>query len=227
MPMQAKTRAAQLWWAAVVLLAALLAWRTAPATALRFQYEFYNGKPVASGAYRLQSIRVPGGFQVQRVTAQQACSLQSGVLVLAYPTCPYCRNLMPELAAAARAAGTKLYYCELDQYRDVYAYNKATGAPAQTRPAGEGYADLLAWLDEYTYDYVVKAPGGNELPVGEKRIGAPTLMRVQDNQPVSVWKLTSVQNVDYPKDKYERWDAETQERVYASLLQYLNEENER
>lgn len=224
--MQAKTRAARLWGAAVVLLAALLAWRTNPATALRYQYEFYNNKPVASGEYRLQSIRLPGGFQVQRVTAQQARSLQNGVLVLAYPTCPYCRNLMPELAAAAKAAGVKLYYCELDQYRDVYTYDKASGTLAQTKPAGEGYAALLAWLDEYAHEYRVRTPDGSELPVGEKRLGAPTLVRVRENQPVSGWKLSSVQDVNYPKNKYECWDAETQERVYASLLQYLNEENE-
>ena len=69
----------------------------------------------------------------------EACTLQDGILVLAYPTCPYCRNLMPELLDAAEATDTSLYYCTLDKYRDVYTYDAAAGVPVLTTPAGEGY----------------------------------------------------------------------------------------
>ncbi len=118
----------------------------------------------------LQAITVPAYANVQGVTALEACTLQDGILVLAYPTCPYCRNLMPELLDAAEATDTSLYYCTLDKYRDVYTYDAAAGVPVLTTPAGEGYPELLVWLDEYTVDYTVTDSEGNALPVGEKRL---------------------------------------------------------
>ena len=62
---------------------------------------------------------------------------------------------MPELLDAAEATDTSLYYCTLDKYRDVYTYDAAAGVPVLTTPAGEGYPELLVWLDEYTVDYTV------------------------------------------------------------------------
>ena len=84
---------------------------------------------------------------------------------------------MPELLEAAKDTGTELYYCELDKYRNTYIYDRELNAPVQTKPAGEGYEELLTWLDGYTHDYIIKDPAGNEIPVGEQRISVPTLIR--------------------------------------------------
>ena len=46
-------------------------------------------------------------------------------------------------------------YCQIDLYRDIYAYSVDAAAPVQTRPAGEGYAELLTWLDGYLAEYTV------------------------------------------------------------------------
>lgn len=147
----------------------VLLWGLSPGMTLKREYESYNGKPAGS-EHTLQAITVPAYANVQGVTALEACTLQDGILVLAYPTCPYCRNLMPELLDAAEATDTSLYYCTLDKYRDVYTYDAATGVPVLTTPAGEGYPELLVWLDEYTVDYTVTDSEGNALPVGEKRL---------------------------------------------------------
>lgn len=178
----------------------VLLWGLSPGMTLKREYESYNGKPAGS-EHTLQAITVPAYANVQGVTALEACTLQDGILVLAYPTCPYCRNLMPELLDAAEATDTSLYYCTLDKYRDVYTYDAAAGVPVLTTPAGEGYPELLVWLDEYTVDYTVTDSEGNALPVGEKRLGAPTIVQVRDGVPTSAWKLTSVADADYPDDK--------------------------
>ena len=94
---------------------------------------------------------------------------------------------MPELAAAAKDTDTRLYYCELNKYRDVYTYDSETAAPVLVTPAGEGYVELLAWLGDCTHAYVVKDPEGNEIPVGEQRISVPTLLRVQGGTPAEEW----------------------------------------
>lgn len=201
----------------------VLLWGLSPGMTLKREYESYNGKPAGS-EHTSQAITVPAYANVQGVTALEACTLQDGILVLAYPTCPYCRNLMPELLDAAEATDTSLYYCTLDKYRDVYTYDAAAGVPVLTTPAGEGYPELLVWLDEYTVDYTVTDSEGNALPVGEKRLGAPTIVQVRDGVPTSAWKLTSVADADYPDDKYTRWNAETQDKVYNSLYHYFVQE---
>ena len=92
----------------------VLLWGLSPGMTLKREYESYNGKPAGS-EHTLQAITVPAYANVQGVTALEACTLQDGILVLAYPTCPYCRNLMPELLDAAEATDTSLYYCTLDR----------------------------------------------------------------------------------------------------------------
>ena len=205
-----------------VITGGVLLWATAPGVALKREYEHYNGKTIGA-EHTLQTITIPPYADVREVTALEACNLQDGILVLAYSTCPYCRNLMPELLDAAEATGTSLYYCTLDKYRDVYTYDAAAGAPVLETPAGEGYPELLAWLDAYAVDYTVKDADGDALPVGEKRLGAPTIIWIRDGCPVSAWKLSSVPDANYPADKYERWDDETQNMVYDSLCQYFTE----
>lgn len=218
--MKEQTRAAALGLAAVLITGGVLLWATSPGVTLKREYESGNGKPV-DGGHVLQTITLPVYNNVQEVTAQQACELQDGILVLAYPGCPYCRNLMPELVAAARNTDTTLYYCELNKYRDVYTYDSETAAPVLVTPAGEGYAELLAWLGECTHAYVVKDPNGNEIPVGEQRISVPTLLRVRGGMPAEEWAFETVVGVTYPKNAYERWNAGTQTKVYESLCQYL------
>lgn len=217
--MKEQTRAAALGLAAVLITGGVLLWATSPGMVLKRKYECGNGKP--DGGHVLQEITLPVYNNVQAVTARQACDLQDGILVLAYPGCPYCRNLMPELVAAAKDTDTKLNYCELNKYRDVYTYDSEAAAPVLVTPAGEGYAELLAWLGDCTHAYVVKDTNGNEIPVGEQRISVPTLLHVQGGMPAEEWAFETVAGVTYPQSAYERWNAETQTKVYESLCQYL------
>ena len=114
-------------------------------------------------------------------------------------------------------------YCQVDLYRDIYTYNSDTAAPVQTRPAGEGYTELLTWLDDYLAEYTVSDPEKNEIDVGEKRIGAPTIIKVEDGKPVSKWQLSdaSIFVGGYPENKYAVWDNSIQEVVADSLREYL------
>ena len=168
--MKEQTRTAALGLAAVLITGGVLLWATSPGVTLKREYESGNGKPV-DGGHVLQEITLPVYNNVRAVTAREACDLQDGILVLAYPRCPYCRNLMPELAAAAKDTDTRLYYCELNKYRDVYTYDSETAAPVLVTPAGEGYVELLAWLGDCTHAYVVKDPEGNEIPEVRNRGG--------------------------------------------------------
>ena len=114
-------------------------------------------------------------------------------------------------------------YCQIDLYRDIYAYSVDAAAPVQTRPAGEGYAELLTWLDGYLAEYTVTDQNKNSIDVGEKRIGAPTIIKVVEGKPVSKWQLSdaAIFAAGYPKNKYAAWNDATQQGVAASLRDYL------
>lgn len=217
-------RAAGLAYAAGMLaMAALLLFFSTPGAVIARSYAAYNGQPVpdAEGkAYR--SVELPYDNTLYPVTAAQAREIQDGYVLFAFPTCPYCRNLLPVLAEAARTAKLPVAYCRIDIYRDRYSYSAEAAAPVQTQPAGEGYAELLAWLDAYLDEYTVLDESKNPIPVGEKRIHVPTLVRVRGGAPASAWTLTDVFGADFPADSFAVWDAATQTRVAAALQSYLN-----
>lgn len=93
----------------------------------------------------------------------------------------------------------------------------------QTRQAGEGYTELLTWLDDYLAEYTVSDSEKNKIDVGEKRIGAPTVIKVEDGRPVSKWQLSDAEifTEGFPENKYDAWDDATQEGVADSLREYL------
>ena len=87
----------------------------------------------------------------------------------------------------------------------------------------EGYAELLTWLDGYLAEYTVTDQNKNSIDVGEKRIGAPTIIKVVEGKPVSKWQLSdaAIFAAGYPENKYAAWDDATQQGVAASLRDYL------
>ena len=206
-----------------LLVVAVAAW-TAPGACVARSYTSINGQERSSDPGNVHaSIEVPLKNTLKPVTATEARSVADGVIIFAFPTCPYCRNLMPELVSVANETGTPIYYCQIDKYRDRYEYIPEAGEIVETIPAGEGYLELTEWLGDYLYDYTVTNGAGEKVDMHEKRIGAPTVVTIENGQPVSSWKLDDIENVEWPEDKYERWDEEFQEKTSDSLRTYLTE----
>ena len=206
--------------AGTLVLAGVLGWYISPGVTVSRLYESLNGKPRPEDpAHTLQTISVPWRNTYRVVTAQQARGIRDGVLLFAFPTCPYCRNLMPILTDIATESKIPVAYCPIDRYRDVYEYDEAAGGPVLSSPSGPGYHELLDWLQDYLPEYELYV-GDNAYPVGEKRIGVPLLLTIRDGEPVSSWQLDDVET-DFPDDKYLVWNEETGSRVRASLASYL------
>lgn len=187
-------------------------------------YSGYNNqKPSVAADYTYQTVGVPWNNTYVEVTATQAREIKDGIVIFAYPRCPYCRNLIPELTSIAKEKNQTVYYCKIDEYRDIYAYDENTGAPVMTKAAGEGYDELLNWLQDYLADYTISDKDKNKYEIGEKRIGAPTIVRIEEGEPVSTWKLSSVEDVSYPENKYDSWDDTVRVKVSDSLRDYFEE----
>ena len=205
-------------------MAVLLLLGSSPGAIVARSYRAYNGRAVPGYTeYTYRDVNLSFSVPLSPVTAVEARAKKDGYILFAYPRCPYCRNLLPVLAAVATSEGVTMDYCQIDLYRDIYAYSVDAAAPVQTRPAGEGYAELLTWLDGYLAEYTVTDQNKNSIDVGEKRIGAPTIIKVVEGKPVSKWQLSdaAIFAAGYPKNKYAAWDDATQQGVAASLRDYL------
>lgn len=204
-------------------LAALILFYGSPGATIARSYAAYNGRPVPNVEGKIyRSVNLPYDNTLSPVTATEAREIQDGFIVFAFPTCPFCRNLLPVLADVARAENLPVAYCRIDTYRDRFVYSAEAAAPVQTQPAGEGYVELLTWLDGCLDEYTVLDESKTPIPVGEKRIHAPTLVKVRDGVPVSTWELTDVFGENFPPDSFAAWDDATQAQVAAALQSYLN-----
>ena len=129
-------------------LAVLILFYGSPGATIARSYAAYNGRPVPNVEGKIyRSVNLPYDNTLSPVTATEAREIQDGFIVFAFPTCPFCRNLLPVLADVARAENIPVAYCRIDTYRDRYVYSAEAAAPVQTQPAGEGYAGLLTWLE--------------------------------------------------------------------------------
>lgn len=209
---------------AIFLMAVAIILWSSPAAFVARSYESYNDRERSSDpGNTLQSIALSKLNTLEPVTATQARSISDGVLLFGFPTCPYCRNLMPELVDAAKETETPIYYCEINRYSDRYEYHSGLGQVVKTLPAGEGYYALLDWLRAFLPDYKVLDETGAVVDLYEKRILSPTVITIRDGVPVDNWKLSDVEGIVYPENKYERWDEMVQNAVRDSLRSYFQD----
>lgn len=191
------------------------------ADTLRDAYESLNGQErLTDPGEHFQTIALPAKIKVQFVTAQQAANLRDGIVFFGFPTCPWCRNVLPLALEVVCGAGQTLYYCPLDEYRDVYALED--DALVEKTPAGPGYHALLARLGDCLEPYTLTDSHGNDLPIGEKRIFAPTIVRFHNGGLTNFWTLEAVGfHLPEGQSKYALWTDDQKATVRATLQNLL------
>ena len=115
-------------------MAVLLLLGSSPGAVIARSYQAYNGCPVPSSPeYTYQNVNLPFSVPLSPVTAVEARAKKDGYILFGYPRCPYCRNLLPVLATVAESEGVRMDYCQIDLYRDIYAYSVDAAAPVHGR----------------------------------------------------------------------------------------------
>lgn len=189
----------------------------ADADTLRQAYESLNGQERLTdpGNY-FQAVALPADIQVRLLTARQAANMSEGTVFFGFPTCPWCRNALPLALEAAAGAGCTLCYCPLDEYRDVYALED--DALVEKTPAGPGYHALLARLGDCLEPYTLTDSRGNAVPIGEKRIFAPTIARFHNGALTNFWTLEAIGfQLPEGQSKYAPWTGEQKAMVRETL----------
>ena len=161
-------------------------------------------------------VALPADIQVRLLTARQAANMSEGTVFFGFPTCPWCRNALPLALEAAAGAGCTLCYCPLDEYRDVYALED--DALVEKTPAGPGYHALLARLGDCLEPYTLTDSRGNAVPIGEKRIFAPTIARFHNGALTNFWTLEAIGfQLPEGQSKYAPWTGEQKAMVRETL----------
>jgi len=104
----------------------------------------------------------------------------SGILFLGYPTSNVSRGVVSLLLDfAANEEITEIYYCNLENHRDLYEIED--GTPVLKKDGSVLYQSLLKYLSSYSKPYQIIFEE-QEYSVDEKRLYGPALVFLKDGK---------------------------------------------
>ena len=143
---------------------------------------------------------------------------KTGVLYLGFPTCPWCRNMVPVLNEAGKYYGIdKIYYYNIKEIRSSYSFDSDNKLVKQE--GTELYNYLLAKLDSFLADYSVTDNNNKSVKTGEKRIYAPNIVSIIDG---SAKELTTGLS-DKQTDGYMTLTDEMKQESYKKIKKVVQE----
>lgn len=90
--------------AATLAMAASISVAARDGAVVARSYMNYNDqKPSVAAEYRYQTVGISWTNTYKIVTAEEARRIQDGIVIFAFPRCPYCRNLITEVTDVAVA----------------------------------------------------------------------------------------------------------------------------
>ena len=147
------------------------------------EYENYNGSK-AFGEYTYQELEISEDSKINYASVDEVIELLedgTGLIYLGFPTCPWCRGLIPALLEVVDCSCLEnLTYLNVNDLRDTYTLEN--GKPVKTKDASDEYYKILDLLNDYLLDYTLTDEKGKEINVGEKRLYVPMVIAVKDGK---------------------------------------------
>ncbi len=121
----------------------------------------------------------------------------TGVIYFGFPTCPWCRNVVPVLnEAIGNTSIEHVYYYNIKTIRSTISFND-NNELVNTK-GNDFYYYLLDKLDSYLTEYVIKDNKNKDYDTKEKRLYAPTVVFIKEGKIIGVHEGT----VDSQEDPY-------------------------
>ncbi len=105
------------------------------------------------------------------------------LLYFGFANCQWCRSMIPSLLNSSEKTGGTIYYIDIEEIRDLYAYED--GEVVLKEEGAEGYSETVELLKDVLDNYVVRDEDGEEYDTGTYRIYAPTVVAIKDGKPVA------------------------------------------
>ncbi len=145
----------------------------------------------------------------------------TGVIYFGFPSCPWCRSMLPVLETASlNKHNDKIYYYNIVSIRDKFEVN-SNNELIKTNDGTKTYKELLSLLSNYLTDYTVTDNNGKEINTNEKRLYAPTVLTVKDG----VIKDIHIGTLDSQESGYDKLtDTEIKDltKIYENMINGVN-----
>ncbi len=162
---------------------------TADEKAFKEEYESLNGTTRSNGQTN-KDISIIKDNNIKYLTVSEAATMLdsgSGIIYFGFAACPWCRNAVPVLLNAMSSSELDtIYYVNIrpdddtsKDIRDSYILDSRNKAK-KSKDAEKGYYDILLALANELDDYELTTESGKKINIGEKRLGAPTVVAVKD-----------------------------------------------
>jgi len=152
--------------------------------ALKFksEYEAYNGQINPASDKKYYELTLENDSLVKYSSYEEIFSVLdqgTGVIFLAFPTCPWCRSMLPTLMDSASKAKITILYLNILEDRDILKLNDK-GKIITEREGTDNYKQLVSRLDKFL-------PAYDGLEVESiKRIYMPVVIFIKDGKVLGV-----------------------------------------
>ena len=169
------------------------------------EYEALNGKDNGAGE-KYPSISIPEYNLIKYSSVEEIIELAeggTGIIYFGFPSCPWCRNAVPELITVTLDKGVDIiHYLDLTDLRSIWEIQE--GIAVEIKQGKKEYYDLLRVFASIINPYVLTDDDGTEYETGELRIYVPLMVFVKDGEIIGYHNTT----VKLPEEQ-SPWDSLT------------------
>lgn len=165
--------------------------------ALKFEndYESLNGVETSTKGVNYRFIDIPSDNPIKYIRLDKVVekieNKESFILYVGFSSCPWCRSIIPYVLEEAKKNDIDvIYYINIrpdgSRESDLRGYYKLDENNNVVRDvsADSNYHYILNTLDKYLSPYTLKDKNNNEIPTGEKRLYAPSLIAYKNGEAV-------------------------------------------
>ncbi len=145
----------------------------------------------------------------------------TGIIYFGFPSCPWCRTLLPVLEEVANENNIgEIYYLNIYDIRSMFSLDENKKLITEKEGSSD-YYKILDLLKNYLDDYILYTEDEKSVPTNEKRLYAPTLVAVQNGK----IKYFHEGTVDTQKDGYASLNANEISELKSTLNELVNSIN--
>lgn len=212
----------------VMIIVAIFAYvnlKSSDAMKFKKEYESYNRTLNANGQ-EIREIEIPKDNPFVYKEASELVEMiknkETFVVYFGFPTCPWCRSVVPTLVEVANDLDVDtIYYVDILEIRDTISLDEDNN-PVTEKEGTEAYYELIDLLSNVLSDYSLTDSDENTILTGEKRIMAPNIVNIVKGKAISMTSGISEQQRQ-SKNAYIELTEEMLEDTYQQFKCTLTE----
>lgn len=184
------------------------------------EYEALNGETSSSGK-KIRELKIdkenPFVYITTKDLINKIDNKETLLVYFGYASCPWCRSVVPTLISALKDNNINtIYYVNLYEIRDIIKLED--GELVVEKEGTDEYKEILKRLDNILDEYTL-TDGENEIPTGEKRIYAPSVVSIVNGKSTKLTLGIS----EFQTDPYMDLTEEMIEDSYNMFKEVINE----